>query len=58
MGFVGREMGMAFKNKKMKVGGIEGDGEGLNWFLREAKVFGGIRPKFQISGNLKIGRII
>ena len=42
----------------MKVGGIEGDGEGLNWFLREAKVFGGIRPKFQISGNLKIGRII
>ena len=32
-----------FKKKKKKVGGIEGDGEGLNWFLREAKIFGGVR---------------
>ena len=32
---------MAFK---MKMEGIEGDGEGLNWFVREAKVFGGVRP--------------
>ena len=42
MGFVGREVGMALQKKK--VGGIEGDGEGLNWFLRETKVFRGVRP--------------
>ena len=25
-------------------------GEGLNWFLREATVFGGVMPLFQMRG--------
>ena len=55
-GFVGKGMCMAFK---MKMEGIEGDGECLNWFLREEKVFGGVRPLFQMRGGLKIeGRVI
>ena len=29
---------------KIKIEGIKGDGEGLNWFIRETKVFGGGRP--------------
>ena len=45
---------MAFK---MKMKGIEGDGEGLNWILKEAKVLRGVRLYFQMRGGLKIGRI-
>ena len=54
VGFCWEIMHMAFK---MKMKGMEGDGESLKWFLKEAKVFGGVRPWFQLRGSLKVGRI-
>ena len=45
---------MAFK---MKMKGIEGNGEGLKWFTKEGKVLKGVRIYFQMGEALKIGRI-
>ena len=42
---------------KMKMKGIEGNGEGLNWFPKEEKVLKGVRFYFQMRVGLKIGRI-
>ena len=51
-GFLYGENVYGFQNKDGR------DGKGFKWFLREPKVFRGIRPLFKMRRGLKIGRII